>query len=235
VGTLAANASLYKQLPYNVLTDFIPLASVGDAPQVLSVRADLPARNFDEFVAYSRAHGATMNFGDAGTGSGSFLGAILMNAAIGAKVTPVHYRGAAQATADVMAGHIDYTIESSSTAVSSISTKKIKGLVVLRSERVPVLPDVPAITETGFPDLRYDIWNMLLVPKGVPPARVQSLNAAINRVLASPDIRDRFVQMGVAVPSAEHRSLGGSAELLKSEVARWKDLLEKAGIQPEGS
>ena len=91
VGTLAANASLYKNLSYNVLTDFVPLASVGDAPQVLSVRAGLPARTFDEFVAYAKANQGTMNFGTAGVGSGSFLGGILLNAAIGVNILPIHY------------------------------------------------------------------------------------------------------------------------------------------------
>ena len=108
VGTLAANASLYKDLSYNILKDFTALASVGDAPQVLSVRSGLPVKSFDEFAAYAKRNQSTMNFGTAGVGSGSFLGGILLNASIGAKITPVHYRGAAQATADVMAGHIDY-------------------------------------------------------------------------------------------------------------------------------
>lgn len=232
VGTLAANASLYKNLSYNVLTDFVPLASVGDAPQVLSVRAGLPARTFDEFVAYAKANQGTMNFGTAGVGSGSFLGGILLNAAIGVNILPIHYRGAAQATAGVMAGHIDYTVESSSTAVSSISSGKIKGLVVLRGERVKVLPGVQATNETSYPDLHYDIWNMVLVPKGVPAAVAEQLNASLNQVLHSPEIQARYAEMGVAVPTAEHRSLKGSAELLQSEVARWKALLQAAGIEP---
>ncbi|MBO9353645.1 tripartite tricarboxylate transporter substrate binding protein [Bordetella petrii] len=233
VGTLAANASLYPDLPYDVLKDFTALASVGDAPQVLSVRADFPADDFNGFAEYARKNGAAMNFGTAGVGSGSFLGGVLLNAALGITVPPVHYRGAAQATADVMAGHIDYTVESSSTAVSSIASGKIKGLVVMRGERVPVLPDVPAAAETAHPELHYDIWNMMLVPKGVPAPVVRQLNDAVNRVLASPAIQQRYAQMGVAVPSADHRSTQGAAELLQSEVARWRDLLAQAGIQAE--
>ncbi|MNT12838.1 Tripartite tricarboxylate transporter family receptor [compost metagenome] len=232
MGTLAANASLYKNLNYNVLKDFVALASVGDAPQVLSVRAGLPAATFDEFVAYAKANQATMNFGTAGVGSGSFLGGVLLNAAIGVNILPIHYRGAAQATADVMAGHIDYTVESSSTAVSSISSGKIKGLVVMRGERVKVLPDVQATSETSYPKLHYDIWNMMLVPKGVPQPVAQQLNAAINQVLQTPEFQARYAEMGVAVPTAEHRSLKGAAELLESEVARWKELLHAAGIEP---
>jgi len=234
VGTLAASASLYRDLPYNVLQDFIPLASVGDAPQVLSVRADFPANTLDEFAAYACNHAATMNAGTAGLGSGSFLGVVVLNAALGVSVRPVHYRGAAQTVADVMAGHIDYTIESSSTAVASIASGKIKGLVVMRAQRVAVLPDVPAAAETAFPNLHYDIWNMMLVPKGVAPAVVRRLNQALNHILLnSVNLKARYAKMGLAVPVASHRSLEGARALLTSEVQRWQELLAAADIEAE--
>jgi tripartite-type tricarboxylate transporter receptor subunit TctC len=233
VGTLAANASVYKNLPYDVLKDFTPLASVGDAPQVLSVRADFPASNLDEFAAHARTHGAKMNFGNAGVGSGAFLGGVLLNAGLGINVPPVHYRGAAQATSDVMAGQIDYTVESSSTAVSSIASGKIKGLVVLSAQRVGVLPNVPSASETSYKNLNYTIWNMLLVKKGVPTAMVITLNEAINKTLAQPDLLERYRQMGLAVPSAAQRSTEGAEKLLAEEVARWQKLLSEAGVKPE--
>ncbi len=233
VGTLAANGSVYKNLPYDVLKDFTPLASVGDAPQVLSVRADFPASNLDEFAAYAKVHGAKMNFGDAGVGSGAFLGGVLLNATLGTNVPPVHYRGAAQATSDVMAGQIDYTVESSSTAVSSISSGKIKGLVVLSAQRVGVLPNVPAVSETSYKSLNYTIWNMLLVKKGVPTDIVNTLNNAINKTLAQPELVDRYKQMGLAVPGANQRTPQGAEKLLAEEVARWQKLLSEAGVKPE--
>src|SRR5690606_28327215 len=101
VGTLAANASLYTQLPYDILKDFTPLASVGDAPQVLTVRGDLPVSNFEDFVSYAKEHGKKMNSGTAGVGSGSFLGDIVLKTELGLKIEPVHYRGASQAITDV--------------------------------------------------------------------------------------------------------------------------------------
>ncbi|OZI71995.1 Bug family tripartite tricarboxylate transporter substrate binding protein [Bordetella genomosp. 12] len=233
VGTLAANASVYKDLPYDIIRDFTPLGSVGDAPQVLSVRADFPASNFDEFAAYTKAHAAKMNAGDAGIGSGAFLGSVLLNAKLGVDVPKVHYRGAAQATSDVMAGQIDYTIESSSTAVGSISGGKIKGLLVLAKERAGVLPGVPAASETSYPDLNYVIWNMMLVKKGVPADVVEKLNAAINASLESPALLERYKQMGLTIPAADHRSLEGSKKLLSDEVANWRKLLSEAGVKPE--
>jgi len=235
VGTLAANASLYTQLPYDTLKDFTPVASVGDAPQVLTVRGDLPVSNFEDFINYAKEHGKEMNSGTAGVGSGSFLGDIVLKAELGLKVEPVHYRGASQAITDVMGGIIDYTIESSSTAVGTASSGKAKPLVVMSSERVSVLPEVPSAAESSHPNLRYSIWNMVLVPKGVPQPVLEKLNAAVNRVLQRPEIRKRYAEMGLSVPSERFRSLDGASTLLTSEVAKWNELLKKAGVQPQAS
>ena len=234
MGTLAANASLYSNLSYNILTDFTPIASVGDAPQVLTVREDFPAKTFEEFVDHALKNGDDMNFGTAGVGSGSFLGGVVLNAAIGAEIQPVHYRGAAQATSDVMAGHIDYTIESSSTAVSTASSGKAKAMLVLRESRVPVLPNVPAAGETQFPDLKYDIWNMVLVPKGVPQPILEQLNDAFNRALQRPELKERYAGWA-SLCRRSHRSLDGAAELLASEVENWRRLLKDAGVEPQSS
>lgn len=233
VGTLAANGSVYKNVPYDVLRDFAPVASVGDAPQILSVRADFPASSLEEFAAYAKVHGAKMNFGDAGIGSGAFLGGTLLNAALGIQVPPVHYRGAAQATSDVMAGQIDYTVESSSTAVGSIASGKIKGLVVLGAQRVSVLPNVPAASETSYKHLDYTIWNMVLVRKGVPAPIIQTLNEAVQKTLAQPELLDRYRQLGLTLPGGAQRSPAGAQKLLVEEVARWQKLLSEAGVKPE--
>ena len=232
VGTLAAQASLYTNLPYNILENFTPIASVGDAPQVISIRNNLPVKTFEEFVEYAKKNQSTMNFGTAGVGSGSFLGGVVLNAAIGVKIQPVHYRGAAQTIADLMAGQIDYAIESSSTVEGSYSTGKTRGIGVMRDKRVAILPNVQATGETKYP-VNFDIWNMILVPKGVPQPVLEKLNTAVNKVLAQPDMVQRYEKMGLSLPTAANRSLKGSAELLQSQVKTWNRLLKEAGIEPQ--
>ena len=168
VGTLAVTATLYRNLSYDVLRDFIPVASVGDAPQIVSARKDFPALGLDEFAAYLRQNAPKLNFGAAGVGSGTWLGGQLLNVGLGVKVNGVNYRGAGQAVNDVMAGHIDYMVESTTTAVRYVKSGMVKGVVVLRAKRLAALPEVPSAGESGFPDLHYDIWNMILVPAGTP-------------------------------------------------------------------
>ncbi|MFC4276346.1 Bug family tripartite tricarboxylate transporter substrate binding protein [Achromobacter aloeverae] len=230
VGTLAANATLYKKLPYDILKDFIALGSVGDAPQVLSARKDLPVSGLDQFAAYAQAHAKDMNFGAAGVGSGSFLGGILLNDRLGLKINAVNYRGAGQALNDVMAGHLDYLVDSSTTSVGYVNSGMVRGVAVLRPKRIAALPDVPAAGESAFADLHYDIWNMLLAPAGVPAPVVARLSVALRNAVAAPATRDKLAGSGIEAPSVPNQTPEGAAELLASEVRRWAPVLKKLAI-----
>jgi tripartite-type tricarboxylate transporter receptor subunit TctC len=230
VGTLAANATLYKKLPYDILKDFIALGSVGDAPQVLSARKDLAVSGLDEFAAYARTHAKDMNFGAAGVGSGSFLGGILLNERLGLKINAVNYRGAGQALNDVMAGHLDYLVDSSTTSVGYVNSKMVRGVAVLRPRRIAALPDVPAAGESSFADLHYDIWNMVLVPRGTPVPVVARLNQALRNAVVAPTTRERLAGSGIEIPSARNQTPEGAADLLAGEVHRWAPILTKLNI-----
>ncbi|MEI8399658.1 MAG: tripartite tricarboxylate transporter substrate-binding protein [Alcaligenaceae bacterium] len=233
VGTLAVNATLYKNLSYDVLTDFIPLASIGDTPQIVSARKDFPASGLDEFAAYLKQNAPRMNFGTAGVGSGTWLGGQLINVKLGVKVNGVNYRGAGQAVNDVMAGHIDYMVESTTTAVKYVNSGMVRGVVVLRPKRIAALPNVPAAGESGFPDLHFDVWNMILVPKGTPPDVVKKLNQSLVLALQTPELRARFEASGIEDPAPDQKTPEGARAMLVSEVARWKPLIIDLGATPE--
>lgn len=232
-GTLAVNATLYKNLTYDVLKDFIPVASIGDAPQIISARKDFPATGLDEFAAYLKQNAARLNFGAAGVGSGTWLGGQLINVHLGVNVNGVNYRGAGQAINDVMAGHIDYMVESTTTAVRYVKSGMVKGVVVLRPKRIAALPDIPAAGESRYPELLYDIWNMLLVPKGTPTDVVSTLNQAILLALQAPELRARFEAAGIEDPLPEQKTPAGARRLLEEEVARWRPVIIDLGAKPE--
>ena len=232
-GTLAVNATLYKNLSYDVLKDFIAIASIGDAPQVISARKDFPATGLDEFAVYLKQNAARLNFGAAGVGSGTWLGGQLINVALGVKVNGVNYRGAGQAVNDVMAGHIDYMVESTTTAVRYVKSGMVKAVVVLRPKRIAALPDVPSAGESGYPGLLYDIWNMILVPKGTPPEVVTKLSQSLQLALQAPELRARFVAAGIEDPTPAQKTPEGARDLLVSEVARWRPLIIELGATPE--
>jgi tripartite-type tricarboxylate transporter receptor subunit TctC len=227
------SATLYKNLSFDVLKDFIPIASIGDAPQIVSARKDFPASGLDEFAAYLKQNAPRLNFGAAGVGSGTWLGGQLINVKLGVKVNGVNYRGAGQAVNDVMAGHIDYMVESTTTAVKYVNSGLVKGVVVLRPKRIAALPDVPSAGESGFPDLLYDIWNMILVPKGTPPDVVKKLNQSLVLALQAPELRARFEAAGIEDTTPEQKTPEGARALLASEVARWRPVIIDLGATPD--
>lgn len=230
VGTLAANVSLYKKLPFDVLKDFTPIGSVGDAPQIVSARPDIPASGLDDFAKYLKINAKDMNAGSAGVGSGSFLGALIVNSALGEKIEIVHYRGAGQALTDVMAGHIDYMVDSSTTSVSAIQAGKVKGVAVLRPQRIKALPDVPSAGESGYSDLHYDIWNMVLAPSATPDERVARLSQSLQAALRDPAVVERLASSGIEMPPAHQQTPEGAADLLRTEIERWRPLVGGMGV-----
>jgi tripartite-type tricarboxylate transporter receptor subunit TctC len=225
-GTLAGSQGLFKRLPFDTTTDFVAIAAVGEAPQVLVARKDFPAKNLEELAAYAKANGNAINVATAGVGSGSFLGAVLVNAGIGAKMTTVNYRSTGQASADLIAGHVDLLVDSSTTAVQHVQRGSAKALAVLQTESIEQLPAVAGVTN---PALQYRIWNMVLAPKGTDPTIVSRLNSSIRKTLENPAVVDRLVKVGVALPSKEQITPAGAQAFLHAEVKRWSQLARTAG------
>jgi tripartite-type tricarboxylate transporter receptor subunit TctC len=229
-GTLGANATLYKKLSYNVMKDFITLASIGDAPQVIVTRKDLKLNGIDEFAKYAREHAKDMNYGAAGVGSGTFLGGLLVNDKLGIQINAVNYRGAGPASNDLIAGHLDYMVESSTTAVGYINAGMTHGVAALRSQRLPTLPNIPCAAESSFPDLLYDIWNILLAPAGTPAPVVARLNQAARAAIVAPATREKLGKAGIEIPNARAQTPEGASEVLSKEIQYWAPILTRLGI-----
>ena len=229
-GTLAANSGFYKEKPYDVATDFIALASVADAPQLLIARNGLPVANLDEFAAYARQNEAKMTFGAAGVGSGSFLGGVLLNAALGLKITPVNYRGSGAVMNDIVSQNVDYMVESTTAALPQVQGGTLRGVAVLQKSRIEAAPQVPAAGESKFVDLNYRIWNIVVAHKGTPPEIIERLNASIRKTLADEAVVGRMSQLGLERTDARRQTPEGAMELLVAETARWLPLVAGLGL-----
>jgi tripartite-type tricarboxylate transporter receptor subunit TctC len=227
-GTHAANVGLYKKLPYDALQDFEPIGSVGDQPQFLVLKKELPIRNFKEFAAYLKAN--RMTYGTAGVGSATHLGGLLLNAALGTDATPVAYRSSGPAMTDLIAGHIDFLIDVSSTALPQIRAGAVMPVAVLRSARVPSAPDVPGAQDLGLPSLDSSIWTVFLAPHGTPRPIVDKLNQSLRAALADETVKAKLVQLGVEPPEPERMSPDGTRAYMRAEIARWLPIIQKAGV-----
>jgi tripartite-type tricarboxylate transporter receptor subunit TctC len=233
VGTQAQSQTLYKKPPYNSVTDFTPVGLLGETPIALTVRKDLPAKDFKEFVAYTKANQAKMSFGSAGTGSATHLGCVMLNLVLGTDVTHVPYRGTGPAMLDLQGGRLDFMCEIINTAKPHIEAGAIRALAIMTKERSPVLPNLPTALEQGTPGLEAYTWTAFFLPKGVPDAIVKKLNNAMVQALKTPAVRDRLAATGVQVVSEDRMTpqyLGG---FVKSEIEKWAAPIKKSGAQQE--
>ena len=229
--THAFSQALYKTPLYDAATDFTPVVLVSEIPLVLVTRKDFPADNLQEFIAYTKANQARMQYGSAGVGSSNHAGCLLLNSAIGVNVTHVPYRTGG--TSDLLAGRLDYFCLLIAGAAPLIETKQIKAVAVLSKTRAPILPAVPTAAEQGLADFDASTWNAVFLPKGAPPAIVSKLRDATVAALALPSIRQRMIEAGASIPPPEHQTSDYLKEFVVSEIQKWGVALRAANVTAE--
>jgi tripartite-type tricarboxylate transporter receptor subunit TctC len=232
-GTHVSSVGLYRNLPYNPVTDYEHLGLLGDLPQVLIVKRDLPPDDFKAFVDYVRANEAKLNVGTAGPGSSAHMGAAMLNVRLGTKVNLVSYRGTGPAMNDLIASQIDYMVEVSLTALAQIQAKTVRPLAVFRTARISTLPDVPSTNEVGVEGLDFPVWLGFLAPKGTPQPIVERLNASIRKATQDAPLRARLAPLGLEMPQDAMNTPPGFRDYIQSEINRWVPLIQKAGLTIE--
>jgi tripartite-type tricarboxylate transporter receptor subunit TctC len=226
---LAINQTLYRRPLYNSLNDFEHVVMHSDSARVLITRADFPAKTLGEFIAYAKANQGKMQFGSAGAGSGTHVCAVLLNVALGTKITHVPYRGAGPAMQDLIAGRIDFIAEQISTALPQIRAGKVKALATFGLDRAPGLENLPTAEELGLKGLDCGSWGSFSFPKGTSDAIVRRLAQASNEAVESQFVRDRFQKIGVVVPAKERRTPEYLRKFLPAEIARWAKPIKESG------
>jgi len=227
---LALNQTLYKHPLYDAATDFAPVGLVTDSARILITRNDFPANTFPEFVAYARANQGKLQYGSAGAGSGMHVCAILLDQAMGTKITHVPYRGSAPALQDLLGGRIDFVADQISTALPQIQANTVKALATLGLERAPGLEQLPTADEFGHKGVDCGSWGAFVFPKGTPEPIVRRLAKAANATVESPSVRQRLIEIGVTVPAAERRTPEYLATFIPSEIARWVEPIKASGV-----
>jgi tripartite-type tricarboxylate transporter receptor subunit TctC len=226
---LAINQTLYKRPLYDATIDFAPVALVTDSARVLITRKDFPADNFREFVAYAKANQSKMQHGSPGAGSGGQICVILLDQAMGTKITDVPYRGSAPAMQDMIGGRIDYMAEQISTALPQIQSKSVKAMATLGLDRAPGLEELPTAAELGFKGLDCGSWGALVFPKGTPEPIVRRLAKAANDTVETPEVRKRLGDVGVTVVASKRRTPEYLTTFIPSEIQRWAGPIRASG------
>jgi len=225
---LELNPMLYKKLAYDPDRELQVIAVVTDVPSVMVVHPSVPAKSIAEFVAYAKLNPGKINFGSAGTGGVGHLSGEMLKLMAGIEMTHVPYKGAGPALADLISGHIQVTFETLGTALPPIKAGLLRPLAVSSSERVPDLPDLPTIAESGYPDYRSTVWYGAAVPVGVPAEIVEALRASFNRALDDTAFREQLTKVGF--PPQRPRSKAAIKEFVDADRARWSAIIRKLNI-----
>ena len=226
---LTTNVLLYKTLRFDP-SALEPIMVMTTLPIVLVVRADFPANTVGELIDYARANPGKVTYGSQGVGTSPHLIAALLARRTGIELTHVPYRGTAQVTNDLIAGHLDLLFIQLDAVREHFRAGKVKMLAVTSDRRLPYLPEIPTMAEAGVTDFLADTWNAMAAPPKTPKPIIAKINAAMNDILALPDIRGRLATMNM-------RPAGGTpadmAAFVKAETARWGEVIRAANIGVE--
>lgn len=221
--------ALYRKLSYNAIDSFEPIGLVTDVPMTLIARANFPAKDFKELLAYVKANKEKVTYANAGLGSASHLCGMLFQTAIGVDLTTVPYKGTGPAMNDMLGGQVDIMCDQTTNTTSQIKGGKVKVYGVTTKSRLASMPNVPTMNEAGLPGFEVAVWHGLYAPKGTPKPVVDQLSNALRVALKDPIVKQRFADLGTE-PVADNRARPEALRAhLKSEIDRWGPIITKAG------
>ena len=230
IGTLAVNPAMFPRLPYDALKDFAPVSLIAAVPNIVTINPSVPAKNLKEFLDLARAKPGAINYGSAGNGSAGHLAMEYLKRI--AKVDMVHvpYKGTGPMLTDLLAGQTQATFTGASPLIPHIKSGKLRALAVGSATRIPSLPDVPTVAESGFAGFETAQWYGIIAPAKTPPAIIQRLSAEIAQVMQLPDVIARLSGDGTVMIGSTPQEF---ATYIQVEMKRWGDVVRAANIKAE--
>lgn len=228
ISTHAINASLYSNLPYDPVKDFVPITLIARVPNMLVINPSIPAKDVKELIALMKARPGTFTFASSGNGTSQHLSGELFKSMAGVEMQHIPYKGSPPALQDVMGGQVSMTFDNITTAWPLTKGGKLRALAVTTAKRSPIAPDVPTLAESGLAGYEIGSWQGVFAPAATPPAIVRRLNTEIVKIINAPDVQAKLLGLG-AEPVAN--TSDEFAALVKAEVIKWGDVVRKSGAK----
>jgi tripartite-type tricarboxylate transporter receptor subunit TctC len=228
--SFTTNAAIQANLPFDPVAGFTPVAMVAKGPMLLTVANKLPVKSLDEFLAYAKANPGKLNYGSSGTGSTNHFATELFMRAANIQMAHVPYKGMPPAVTDIIGGHADVLFASAPSVYQHVKAGKVRGLGVSSEKASPVVPDLPSLQQSGVKGYAFELWWGILAPPKTPPEIVNAINAEVNRIVATPELREVFLREG-AEPAT--MSAPQFATTIKTEIEGWKRVAKDANIKAE--
>ena len=225
-GSQAINQSLYEKLPFDSIKDFQPIATISVTPFFLIVGAQAQQKTLQEFISFAGANPDKLTYGSAGNGSVNHLLGEMLKVEANIRIVHVPYKGAPQAIADVIGGHVDSAFASVPSVISSVQQGIVRALAVSSAKRVAIAPDIPTIAEAGLPAFDVNPWWGILAPAGLSPAITQKINADVAEILKSPEMQQLLAKQGAAALVSSPEEFG---KLLERDVEKWRKAVKASG------
>ena len=230
IGTLGVNPSIYPKLGYDPLKSFVPVAYVAQVPNVLVVNAASPLRSLKDLIAAAKARPGQVSYSSGGNGSAAHITVEALKLKTGIFMLHIPYRGTAPSITDLIAGQVDCSFTGAPTVLQHLRSGRLRALAVSSPQRLPALPEVPTVAESGYPGFEADQWYGIVAPAGTPAALVTRLNAEINKALALPDVAQQLAAEG-AVPVPGNPQAFGN--LIRREIPRWAEVVKAGNVKPD--
>jgi tripartite-type tricarboxylate transporter receptor subunit TctC len=227
----ATNKFLFKQLPYDPVTDFAPVVFTHVVPLLLAIHPAIPAKNVRELIAWIKANPEQASFASSGKGTSLHMAAELFKSMAGIPtMLHVPYRGSSAAHPDLLAGRTAMIFDTITAILPHVQSGGVRALAVTTPKRSVSLPDVPTISESGLPGYDANTWGGILAPAGTPRDIVTRLNAEINKALAAEDVRAKLIAGGVEIQGGSPNDF---LDYIKAELVKWGKVAKDAAIEPE--
>jgi tripartite-type tricarboxylate transporter receptor subunit TctC len=225
---LATNQWVYKDLPYNPLTDFSAVINVGTTPNLLAVHPGLPARDVAELIALAKAR--PLSFASAGNGSPQHLCGELLKLSAGIDLAHIPYKGAAPAQQDVVAGQVSLICNALSVMLPPVRAGRLRAIALTAKSRHPQASDIPTAHEAGLRGFEFEVWFGFVAPSATPDPILERLNAEFGRALRAPEIAARLEALGLTVVAGSPREFDA---FIAAEAAKWRGIVERAGVKAD--
>jgi tripartite-type tricarboxylate transporter receptor subunit TctC len=227
---MATSATLYRNLPFDPLTDFAYIGLATEVPMTVIARPDFPPNTLQELVDYVRANTGTVTYANAGIGAASHLCGMLFMSEIDTQVTTVPYSGTGPAMTDIVGGQVDFMCDQTTNTTGQIQGGAVKAYTVTSTERLEQLPEVPTAAEAGLPGLTFGVWHGIYAPAGTPEPVVGRLTEALQAALQDANVIARFADLATAPSTQAEATPEALSAKLSEEIARWRPLIEEAGV-----
>jgi tripartite-type tricarboxylate transporter receptor subunit TctC len=224
------NLSLFDKVPYDPIRDFAPITLAATSPAVLSVHSSFPAKTLDELIELIRSHPGKYTYASGGTGTQPHLAAEQLRLSLGLDIVHVPYNGGGPALVSMVAGHTPIGFTTLPPTVPHIKSGRLRALAIAGQKRSPSVPDVPTMTEAGYPGVEGDTWVGVLAPAGTDKQVVALLNREMVGILAQPAMKERLADLGYEPVGNRPDEF---AAQIRTEIAKWAKVIRSAGIQAQ--